>query len=156
MPLRCFWRHAGNQKKSARILRSNGSANQARHLQQRVAKTPYRLRGSRVDTEHPHRGRRHPHRQKAEEANKAFADFTGSKENIEFAQSAPQKEGPTHPATGKTVGNHSVYGGGSLETAGDLIEKRITAETERTKKLFGYDFKVGRKIGKHQRTGRKS
>eukprot|EP01034_Spumella_vulgaris_P018711 gene18711-23924_t len=82
---------------------------------------------------------------KAEEANKALADFTGSKENIEFAQNALKKKEQLTPLQIKQLETILFMAGGSPETAGDLIQKRITAETEQTKKLFGYDFKLNGK-----------
>jgi peptidyl-dipeptidase A len=82
---------------------------------------------------------------KAEEANKAFAEFTGSKENIEFAQTTLKKKEQLTPLQKKQVETILFMAGGSPATAGDLIDKRITAETEQTKKLFGYNFKLNGK-----------
>lgn len=82
---------------------------------------------------------------KAEEANKAFAAFTGSKENIEFAQQALTKKDQLTPLQVKQLETILFMAGGSPETAGELIDKRIAAETEQTKKLFGFDFKLNGK-----------
>lgn len=82
---------------------------------------------------------------KAEEANKAFAAFTGSKENIEFAQQALKNKDKLLPLQVKQLETILYMAGGSPETAGELIEKRIAAETEQTKKLFGYEFTLNGK-----------
>jgi len=82
---------------------------------------------------------------RAEEANKAFAEFAGSKENIEFAQTTLKKKDRLTPLQKKQVETILFMAGGSPSTAGDLIDKRIAAETEQTKKLFGYDFKLNGK-----------
>ena len=83
--------------------------------------------------------------QKAEAANKAFAEFTGSKENIEFAQNALKRKKELTPLQVRQLETILFMAGGSPATAGALIDKRIAAETEQTKKLFGYDFKLNGK-----------
>lgn len=82
---------------------------------------------------------------KADEAGKALAGFTGSKENIEFAQHTLKEKNRLTPLQVKQLEMILFMAGGNPATAGDLIDKRIAAETEQTKKLFGYDFKLNGK-----------
>lgn len=77
---------------------------------------------------------------KAEEANKAFAEFTGSKENIDFARETLKEKNRLTPLQIKQLETILFMAGASPETAGKLVDERIAAETEQTKTLFGFDF----------------
>jgi peptidyl-dipeptidase A len=82
---------------------------------------------------------------KAEEANKAFAGYTGSAENIAFAQNALKQKDRLKPLQVKQLEAILFMAGGNPATAGELIDKRIAAETEQTRTLFGFDFKLNGK-----------
>ncbi len=82
---------------------------------------------------------------KAEEANKAFAEFTGSKENIEFAQNSLKQKDKLTALQVRQLETILFMAGGNPETAGELVDQRIAAETEQTKTLFGFDFKINGK-----------
>ncbi len=79
---------------------------------------------------------------RAEEANQAYADFTGSSRNINAAQKyLEQKEFLTDLQI-KQLEAILYAAGANPEVAGDVVKKKIKAETEQTTNLFGFDFQV--------------
>lgn len=78
--------------------------------------------------------------QRAEEANEAMAKFTGSKENIEKAKSYLNNKEKLTPLQVKQLEVILYMAGNAPEVAGDAVKQRIKAETEQTKKLFGFTF----------------
>lgn len=74
-------------------------------------------------------------------ANQAFADFTGSVENIETIQKLLKRDDLT-PIQRKQL-DAMLYGAANQPaTAKEKVAARIKAETEQTKALFGFDFKI--------------
>ncbi|MFY0650773.1 MAG: M2 family metallopeptidase [Cyclobacteriaceae bacterium] len=75
-------------------------------------------------------------------ANEALASFTGSETNINAAKDfLENKEG----LSGLQIRQleRILYGAASNpEVASDIVKKKISAETEQTEKLYGYDFKI--------------
>ena len=78
----------------------------------------------------------------AEEANEALAKFTGSKENIETCKRYLAVRDKLSSLQVKQLNAMLYTAGGNPEIAGDIVKKRIKADTEQTKKLFGFDFKI--------------
>lgn len=78
----------------------------------------------------------------AEEANEALAKFTGSKENIEKCKTYLSISGKLMSIQVKQLKAMLYAAGGNPETAGDVVKEKIKADTEQTKKLFGFDFKI--------------
>lgn len=80
--------------------------------------------------------------QKAEEAGKAYAAFTGSENNINAARELlKQKDRLTHLQV-KQLEAILYAAGANPAVAADIVSQKIKAETEQTKTLFGYDFKI--------------
>lgn len=78
----------------------------------------------------------------AEEAGAAFAAFTGSEENIAAARKfLGQKEQLTALQV-RQLDAVLYSAGANPAIAKDVVEQKIKAETEQTKGLFGFDFKV--------------
>ncbi len=81
--------------------------------------------------------------QMAEMANEAYADFTGSKANIEAAQKyLKHKDDLTHLQV-RQLDAVLYAAGANPEVARDVVLKKIKAETEQTTNLFGFDFQMG-------------
>ncbi len=74
-------------------------------------------------------------------ANQAVADFTGSVENIEAIQKLLKREDLT-PIQRKQL-DAMLYGAANQPaTVKEKVAARIKAETDQTKALFGFDFKI--------------
>ena len=78
----------------------------------------------------------------AEEANAAFAAFTGSKENIEEARAFLEKKDQLSGLQVRQLDAILYTAGSNPEVAGDVIQQKIEAETEQTRNLFGFDFQI--------------
>lgn len=78
----------------------------------------------------------------AEEANEALARFTGSKENIDKCRNYLAIQDKITPLQVKQLKAMLYAAGGNPETAGEVVKEKIKADTEQTKKLFGFDFKI--------------
>ncbi len=79
---------------------------------------------------------------KAEEAGEAFAAFTGSEANINAAQHYLDHKGDL---TDLQVGQLDAIlyaAGANPQVAKDIVKRKIKAETEQTKNLFGYNFMI--------------
>ncbi len=80
----------------------------------------------------------------AEAASEAYAKFTGSKDNIEQARKF-RADSTISDLQRRQLDAILYTAGSNPETAGDVIKQKIQAETEQTRKLFGYDFKLNGK-----------
>lgn len=78
----------------------------------------------------------------AEEANEAMAKYTGSKENIEKAKTYLNHKEKLSPLQVKQLEVILYMAGNAPEVAGDAVKERIKAETEQTKNLFGFTFRI--------------
>lgn len=78
----------------------------------------------------------------AEAANEALAKFTGSKTNIDQCMKYIGKKEQILPLQEKQLRAMLYAAGANPETAGDIVKEKIKADTEQTKRLFGYDFKI--------------
>lgn len=77
-----------------------------------------------------------------QEADEAFAKFTGNKQNIEQAQKFLEKEDKLKPVQVRQL-KAIIYGAANNpEIVADLVSKRIEAENAQNAALFGYTFKV--------------
>lgn len=81
----------------------------------------------------------------AEKATEAMNKFTGSKLNIEKAKEYLSKKEKLLPIQVKQLEVILYMAGGSPEIAADIIKERIKANTEQTKKLYGYTYKIDNK-----------
>ncbi len=79
---------------------------------------------------------------KAQEANRKIAAFTGSKENIEKARHYLNDVENLSELQVKQLNTILYMAASNPEVAGEVVQKRIKAETQQTEKLFGFDFMV--------------
>lgn len=82
---------------------------------------------------------------RAEEAAQAYAKFTGSRENIEQSRILLQDEDAITKVQYRQLQAILYEAGSNPEIAGDVIDKKIAAETRQTRDLFGFDFKINGK-----------
>ena len=75
-------------------------------------------------------------------AQEAYAQFTGSTENIEKAKKFLSDENDLTPLQVKQLKSILYKAANNPETLKDLVSKRIKAETKQTENLFGFDFKI--------------
>ncbi len=75
-------------------------------------------------------------------ANEKLVAFTGSKGNIEAATRFLKQENLLTELQVKQLKAILYIAAGSPETAKELVDKRLKAETLQTEKLFGFDFKI--------------
>lgn len=80
-----------------------------------------------------------------EAADKALAEFTGSKENIETARRYLKQKDNLKPIQVKQLNAILYEAANNPSTVKELVEKRIKAETAQTEKLFGFDYKINGK-----------
>ena len=79
---------------------------------------------------------------RAEAADKAYAAFVGSVENIERVQEYLEM-GSTLPKVQVRQLNKILYAAaGQPQTIKDVVDRRIAAETKQTEALFGYDYRL--------------
>ena len=78
----------------------------------------------------------------AEDANEAYAKFTGSTENIEKARSFLADSTTLNNLQLRQLNAILYTAGSNPEVAGDVIKQKIQAETEQTRGLFGFDFQI--------------
>lgn len=81
----------------------------------------------------------------AEKANKAYAAFTGSKENIETAKKMLEQKDKLTELQVKQLNKILYLAANNPETLKSLVDERIKAETAQTEKLFGYNFTINGK-----------
>ncbi|WP_224999556.1 M2 family metallopeptidase [Cesiribacter sp. SM1] len=82
---------------------------------------------------------------KVQQANEAYARFTGSSENIEKARELLEQEALLRPIQVKQLQTILYTAANNPATVEDLVKERIKAEAQQTELLFGYDFKVDNK-----------
>lgn len=75
-------------------------------------------------------------------ANKALADFTGSKANIDTATAFLKQKAKLDPLQVKQLEVILFKAAGNPETVKELIAERIAAEAAQNEKLYGFDFKI--------------
>jgi len=78
-------------------------------------------------------------------ASEAFADFTGSKENITKIQGFLKEKDKLTDIQIKQLEAMLFNAANNPQTIPDIVKERIAAEGAQTEKLFGYDFKVNGK-----------
>lgn len=78
----------------------------------------------------------------AEDAEGAFAKYTGSKENIDKATEYLTHRDELTDLQVKQLESILYNAGANPETAGDVIDKLIAAETKQTQDLFGFNFTI--------------
>lgn len=79
---------------------------------------------------------------KAEEAASAFADFTGSMENITRVREFMEAKDELSELQVRQLEAVLYNAGANPETAKEVVELKIKAETEQTKGLYGFDFTI--------------
>lgn len=79
---------------------------------------------------------------RAEEAGKAFAEFTGSEKNIKAAHDYLKEKDKLKDLQIRQLDAVLYAAGANPQVAKDIVDAKIKAETDQTKKLFGYDFKM--------------
>ncbi len=79
---------------------------------------------------------------RAEEANEAYAKFTGSAVNIESAQRYLKEKEKLRDLQLRQLEAILYAAGANPEIAQDVVKQKIKAETEQTKNLFGFDFSI--------------
>ena len=83
----------------------------------------------------------------AEKAGEAFADFTGSEENIKASMKYLEQKDKLSDLQHKQLEAILYTAGANPQVAKDIVLRKIEAETEQTEKLFGYDFQFrGRSV----------
>jgi peptidyl-dipeptidase A len=78
-------------------------------------------------------------------ARERLSAFTGSKANIDTAMLLLKLEDRLTPLQALQLKRILYLAADNPETAGDLVRKRIAAETEQTEKLFGFSYRIGGK-----------
>ena len=78
----------------------------------------------------------------AEETEKKMADYTGSKENIETARKYLDAKDKLTPIQVKQLEAILYAAGANPAVAEEIVKAKIKAETQQTKDLYGYDFKI--------------
>jgi peptidyl-dipeptidase A len=78
--------------------------------------------------------------QRTQAAEKALAAFTGSTENIEKVKGFLDRSSELSPLQKKELEAVRFLAGASPQTAKDLVDARIAAETKQVEKLYGFTF----------------
>lgn len=71
-----------------------------------------------------------------------FANFTGSKENIEKARNFLDNKSDLTELQAKQLNKIIYLAANNPSTVADLVKQRIKAENAQTENLFGFDFKI--------------
>ena len=82
---------------------------------------------------------------KADEASEVMAKFTGSKANVDSAKTFLEQKAMLTPLQVRQLEYVLYWAGGNPEAAGDIVKKRITAESNQTKLLYGFKFMMNGK-----------
>ncbi|HYG53091.1 MAG TPA: M2 family metallopeptidase, partial [Flavobacteriales bacterium] len=77
---------------------------------------------------------------KAQQSDKAFADFTGSQENIDAAKKFLKKQGELTDLQIRQFKYILFMAGNNPASAGNLVPKKIKATNDQTEKLFGFKY----------------
>ena len=80
---------------------------------------------------------------KVQQANEAFAKFTGSTENIEKTRLFLGYKDSLEIVQIRQLNTILYAAANNPETVSEVVSKRIAAENAQNETLFGYDFKVG-------------
>jgi peptidyl-dipeptidase A len=72
--------------------------------------------------------------------NEAFANFTGSKENIDKTRKYLEQKDKLAPLQVRQLETILYQAANNPQTVADLVSKRIKAETQQTEKLFGFNY----------------
>lgn len=75
-------------------------------------------------------------------ANEAYAEFTGSTENINTAKKYLDRKDALTELQVKQLKSILYKAANNPQTIKDLVNKRIKAETKQTENLFGFDFRI--------------
>src|ERR1041385_3264188 len=81
----------------------------------------------------------------ANRTNDALAQFLGSAVNIKTTQEFLKQKDKLSPIQVEQLQHILYFAGGSPQTVSDLVSKKIKAETEATKLLYDFDYKLGGK-----------
>jgi len=82
---------------------------------------------------------------KAQVANEAFADFTGSKENIERTRELLENKDQLTPIQVKQLDAILYEAAGNPGTVADVVKALIKASTEQEKALYSFKYTIGGK-----------
>ncbi|WP_374166258.1 M2 family metallopeptidase [Arcticibacter sp. MXS-1] len=86
-----------------------------------------------------------------EKTGQAFADFTGSDENIEKAQSFLDKKDKLTDLQVRQLQKIMYIAANNPVTITDVVKKRIKAENAQVERLYGFDFKIdGKTVSTNQ------
>lgn len=78
--------------------------------------------------------------QTAEGANEAYAQFTGSEENINAARKYLKEKEALSELQRRQLDAILYAAGANPQTAKEIVSRKIKAETEQTKTLYGFEF----------------
>ena len=78
-------------------------------------------------------------------ADEAYAQFTGSKVNIETAQKYLAQKDKLTPLQVKQLGYILYFAGNNPETAGETVKKRIDATNKQVEALYGFKYTLNGK-----------
>lgn len=82
-----------------------------------------------------------------QKADEATADFTGSKENIDQARKFLEQKDKLTPLQVKQLEHVLYFAANNPQTVADVVKRRIKAESEQTRLLFGFQYMLeGRKV----------
>ena len=79
---------------------------------------------------------------KTQQANEAFAKYTGSEEVINKTRKFLESKSTLEPLQVKQLESILYQAANNPATVADLVKQRIKAETLQNEKLFGFDFKI--------------
>jgi peptidyl-dipeptidase A len=78
----------------------------------------------------------------AQDAQQQYANFVGSKENIETANKFLERKDDLTDLQVKQLKRVLFLAGSNPETAGEIVKKKIEADTKQVELLYGFDFKL--------------
>ncbi|HIA35827.1 MAG TPA: peptidase [Flavobacteriales bacterium] len=79
----------------------------------------------------------------ASAANQQMVDFTGSEENIEHAMGFLEYDSLLNNLERRQLNNILYKAGGAPAIAGEVVSKKIEADTKQTQDLYGFQFMIG-------------
>ena len=90
----------------------------------------------------------------AQEAQSRYAKFTGSKENIEKATMYLNSKDNLTELQVRQLNRVLYLAASNPETAGEIVNEKIKADTKQTELLYGFDFKLdGKSISTNMTSG---
>jgi peptidyl-dipeptidase A len=81
----------------------------------------------------------------AEDAAEKYANFTGSKDNIERAKKYLEQKNVLTELQVKQLNRILYLAASNPETASEIVKEKIKADTKQTELLYGFDFKLNGK-----------